>query len=386
MRDAQVAIVGAGPQGLTAAVYLVHAGLDPDDLAVFDPAGDWLAVWKRTFDQLGIAHLRSPAVHHPHPDPYALRDMAEATGRSDQLFYRYGLPATSLFEDFCAEVIAEAGLRDRVEPHVVVAVDDSGELALEDGRRCRAAHVVWATNPSIATELPGAAGPRVITWSHVDRRACPSVLAVVGGGLTAAHLVQHALAAGSRVEWVTRRPIVEREFDTDPGWLGPKEMRAFSALGDPEVRLRRVLGARGGGSVPSWMLAGFGAAGRSGQLRHHCGAVRIEPLDDAAVRLWVGADPLVIDEVWLATGSRPSVGSSPALAALCHQVGAAVVQGRPVLDPWLRLPGTPVHVLGRLAELQLGPTAGNLSGARRAAEVVVGAVLGEQAMFDISDH
>ncbi|MFM8945082.1 MAG: hypothetical protein ACKOJC_00005, partial [Actinomycetota bacterium] len=58
--------------------------------------------------------------------------------------------------------------------------------------------------------------------------------------------------------------------------------------------------------------------------------------------------------------------------------------GRPELDRSLRLSGSVVHVAGRLAQLQLGPTAGNLAGARRAGELIVGAVVGAEAMYALS--
>jgi hypothetical protein len=58
--------------------------------------------------------------------------------------------------------------------------------------------------------------------------------------------------------------------------------------------------------------------------------------------------------------------------------------GRPELDRFLRLSGSVVHVAGRLSQLQLGPVAGNLAGARRAAELVVGAVVGTDAMYTVA--
>jgi hypothetical protein len=50
----------------------------------------------------------------------------------------------------------------------------------------------------------------------------------------------------------------------------------------------------------------------------------------------------------------------------------------------MRVSGSVVQVMGRLAQLQLGPTAGNLAGARRGAEAVVGAVVGADAMYALT--
>jgi cation diffusion facilitator CzcD-associated flavoprotein CzcO len=206
-------------------------------------------------------------------------------------------------------------------------------------------------------------------------------VAVVGGGLTAAHLVARAVDAGAHVEWVARRPVVEREFDTDPGWLGPLEMQGFSRIADRAERLQRVIDARGGGTVPPWIMQRLRPAERSGQVCRRVGAVEV---DDAGGEVLVDGRRLVADVVWDATGDRPCTSAAPPLERLCDQLGIARHGGRPELDRMLRLPGSVVHVAGRLAQLELGPTAGNLAGARRAAELVVGAVVGADAMYALA--
>jgi cation diffusion facilitator CzcD-associated flavoprotein CzcO len=376
---ARVAIVGAGPQGLTVAVYLVAVGVDPADLVVIDPAGDWLVQWRRRFAALGIEHLRSPSVHHPHPDPYALSHFAAAQRRSDELHHRYALPSTALFHDFCENVIAEHGLSGLVRRDSVASISASGEVALASGEHVSADHVVWATNPAVVTPVGGC-----VSASRAEQLPPPQqgvTVAVVGGGLTAAHLVARAVDAGAHVEWVARRPVVEREFDTDPGWLGPLEMQGFSRIADRAERLQRVIDARGGGTVPPWMMQRLRPAERSGQVCRRVGAVEV---DDAGGEVLVDGRRLVADVVWDATGDRPCTSAAPPLERLCDQLGIARHGGRPELDRMLRLPGSVVHVAGRLAQLELGPTAGNLAGARRAAELVVGAVVGADAMYALA--
>jgi hypothetical protein len=65
---------------------------------------------------------------------------------------------------------------------------------------------------------------------------------------------------------------------------------------------------------------------------------------------------------------------------LCRELDVERVGGRPVLERSLRLPGSVVHVAGRLAQLEIGPAAGNLFGARRAAERVVASIVGADAL------
>jgi hypothetical protein len=379
---ARVAIVGAGPQGLTVAVYLVAAGVDPADLVVIDPAGDWLVQWRRRFAALGIEHLRSPSVHHPHPDPYALADFAAEQRRTDELHHRYRLPSTALFHDFCDQLIDEQGLSGLVRRDSVDSIAAAGEIGLASGASLAVDHVVWATNPAVVSPVGGCAPTTREAQLLAPQEG--ATVAVVGGGLTAAHLVARAVDAGAHVEWVMRRPVVEREFDTDPGWLGPLEMQGFARIADRAERLQRVIEARGGGTVPPWMMQRLRPAERSGQICRRVGRVDAAAGASGEVRFLVDGRPLVADVVWDATGDRPCTSAAPPLDQLCDELGVARHGGRPELDRMLRLPGSVVHVAGRLAQLELGPTAGNLAGARRAAELVVGAVVGVDAMYTLA--
>ena len=75
-----------------------------------------------------------------------------------------------------------------------------------------------------------------------------------------------------------------------------------------------------------------------------------------------------VERVWSATGSVPDLRAAPALAALAES-GAPHVGGWPVLDAQLRWCDGLV-VIGALAALTLGPAAGNLGGARAAADLL----------------
>lgn len=83
-----IAIVGAGPHALTLITHLLQKCKQLSHrFLVFDPSGTWLHQWQQQFAALEIPHLRSPAVHHSHPNPYALRRFAES--RPHELFSPY---------------------------------------------------------------------------------------------------------------------------------------------------------------------------------------------------------------------------------------------------------------------------------------------------------
>ncbi|MFT3854528.1 MAG: hypothetical protein QM733_17580 [Ilumatobacteraceae bacterium] len=98
--------------------------------------------------------------------------------------------------------------------------------------------------------------------------------------------------------------------------------------------------------------------GRAGELT-------ARPDGPGAVVRIAGAE-LAVDRVWVATGSAPDLRADPALAQLAID-GAPHVDGWPVLDENLQwIDG--LYVAGALAALTLGPAAGNLGGARFAAD------------------
>jgi cation diffusion facilitator CzcD-associated flavoprotein CzcO len=80
-----IAIIGGGPHALTLATHLLQKRKTMRGrFWVFDPGGTWMSRWNEQFSALEIPHLRSPAVHHPDPNPHALQGFAE--NRSPELF------------------------------------------------------------------------------------------------------------------------------------------------------------------------------------------------------------------------------------------------------------------------------------------------------------
>lgn len=384
-RHGPTVVVGAGPHALTIAVRLLTDGLSRrDELVVLDPAGRWLASWRAAFDALGIEHLRSPVVHHPHPDPYALLNFARDRRRGTELHGRYQAPSTRLFDDFCDHVIAGHHLDDAVIAARATAVEPDGTVTwtpVGDGssggeERYRAGRIVIAANPMVPVrpgelfDAPPGWTPTPVHAGQIDSRAVDpgEHVVVVGGGLTAGHLVCAAVSRGARVTLVSRRAIVEREFDTDPGWLGPRHLHRYLATECLATRARLAGEARGGGSMPGWMLRRLVGLERNGRLtRCVMPTSGGRPLGETIAHL--GADHL-----WCATGWTLSTRDDPLIGPLLRTVGTETVGELPVLGPRLDVLGTeqPVHLVGRPATLLLGPTAGNLAGARRAADLIAG--------------
>ncbi|MHA7835884.1 MAG: hypothetical protein ACX98W_00300 [bacterium] len=54
---------------------------------------------------------------------------------------------------------------------------------------------------------------------------------------------------GRRVVLLSRHPLRMHQFDSDPGWQGPKFMAGFSRLREPDERRRRIREAQHRGSI-----------------------------------------------------------------------------------------------------------------------------------------
>ena len=388
----QVCILGGGPHGLAAAVHLRQAEPSCQIVAV-DPAGVWLDTWRTQFAGADIATLRSPMVHHPSPDPTGLRDYVFRS-RLARSGLPYDVPTAESFLRFCDTLTEEAELDQPVAGRVhSVCRDGDGvviTVGLVDERRgqsmtVRAEHLVVAGNPHrrvIPEWVESIVGvdPQVLAFgADVDLRSISvsgQTVAVVGGGLTAGHLAHGAATRGAEVHLVSRRPLRSSNFDTDPGWLGPKYLRAYAAEADPACRLRLARDARDGGSLPPWMRRRLAGLADDGLLIIHDGAgVRAaHPAPEGGCQLALGNQKTIRpDQVWLATGTQPDIMAVRPLTGLLADV--SVIDGYPVVGADLRLGPHPIHVMGRLATLELGPAAGNLWGAQRAAERITEAIL-----------
>lgn len=385
----RLAIVGAGPQALTCAAYLLARQPEMvDELVVVDPRG-WLVEWCEQFERLDIASLRSTGVHHPAPEPYALLDFART--RPSELLGTYQRPTAALFAEFCHSLLTRYGLHRRLRVARAVRLQPSGgatQVTLDDGAVLAAGRVVVATNPGppaipdwASSLLGDTPGDRIVHSGRLDLRGAELAdqrVMVVGGGLTAGQLALSALARGAAVTLVARRGLRKRLFDTDAGWLTRRELTRFHATADWSLRRRRIDQARGGGSVTPAVADALHAARTSGRLEFRTTSIAsVCDADHGPLRVDFGDGACAeVDRIWLATGTRVDVTADPLLGDLARRCPVEVVGGLPVLDGDCRWPATDIHLMGRLAALQLGPVAGNLTGGRMAAERILTAATG----------
>ena len=393
LRKIDLAIIGAGLHALTLVTHLLQKRQKiRSKIAVFDSSGKWMSRWEHQFAALEIPHLRSPAVHHPDPNPFALRKFAES--RSSEFFPPYDLPGTRLFNDFCEDVIRRWDLENIVIGEKITRIQPLNNpfgsrfrLWLGSGKSILARRVVLATGSS---QLQTPDWINQINQNYPLDKLCHSKtvdlrklylagekVLIIGGGLTSGHLAVGAMSRGAEVQISMRRQLQEKIFDADAGWLGPKYLKGFFAEPNFEKRFEMIQQARNGGSMTPAMVTQLRRQAHNGKLKiqENTQVVEAKWTDNQWLVKFTDGEQKQFHRIWLSTGTRFYVNSEPLLKEVLQAYPIPVINGLPVLDDSLRWRGCSLFVMGGLAALQIGPTARNLSGARMASDKMLKAII-----------
>ena len=259
-------------------------------------------------------------------------------------------------------------------------------VELDDGNSTIAGQVIMANGggkpqlPEWAKKTPTPYPNQCLCHSHqVDLRGLRlrgEKVLIIGGGLTSGHLALGALKRGANVTLMVRRHLKEKLFDAEPGWLGPKYLKGFSAETDWQKRWQLIQEARDGGSMTPAVMTKLRRYQHQDELSifEECQVISAEFVSD---RWQLKCDDGMIREyhrIWLATGTKLDVRKQPILKEILHTHPLEIVNGLPVLDEYLRWSGCELFIMGGLAALQVGPVARNLSGARMASGRIVSAL------------
>ena len=171
---------------------------------------------------------------------------------------------------------------------------------------------------------------------------------------------------------VSRHPLRQHQFDSDPGWLGPKFMSSFSQERDYDRRRALITDARHRGSVPPDVQRALCRAIARGQIGWHEGRIERLELRPHGLELEL-PDEVVLEmqHVLLATGFEVRRPGGTMVDELIESASLPCAGcGYPIPGTTLRW-HPHVYVSGPLAELELGPASRNIAGARRAGERIV---------------
>ena len=395
----EVAVIGAGPYGLSVAAHLRHAGIAT---RVF---GEPMSFWRHHMPK-GMK-LRSPwrATHLSSPDrSLSLDAFAGAHGLDrDRVlpleeFVAYG-------EWFQAHAVPEV---DRRAVRRVEGASNGFQLELDDGEICAADRLVIATGlahqeyrPLAFRDLPAA----LVTHSCEHSDFAPfrgKHVAVIGRGQSACESAALLAEAGAEVELVSRGEV---------RWLGDSTSEA-PVHRTPAWRLRDVLAAPSAvGPFPLSWLAELPAvvrrmpfalreefsarclkAGATGWLKPRFANVRCNPGRTIAgararadrIAIDLDGDASSFDHVVLGTGYRIDLSRIGILSPrLLSKI--ACVKGSPLLGSGFESSVPKLHFVGAYAVKSFGPLLRFIAGVPFAARSVAKAVRAGTAYGSVAD-
>ena len=399
-------IVGAGVQGCVLAHALVRYGrVHPKRLRLVDPHAEPMAAWHRRSFACGMRHLRSPAAHSIDPDFGSLLRWARANGYDPaaHTIPPYARPSVELFAAHSSATLHESGLSNLMVAGTVVGI-----APLDRANAVRSSTPGWAvelaagsvlTSRRVALATGPTAGLTIPQWTpacnaatHVfaqsfDRAAFERAASpiVVGGGISGVTLAVHWCTRSMQgaLTLVTRRRLSEAQFDSDPCYIGPRCMERFAALDSARARRALLDEARHPGSSPPELLRELQRLVQAGRVRH--------VVDTLSACRSASAGPAALsgdsgtyhgDRVVLATGFSRARPGGELLNRLRGLHGGAIGRlpvdetDRPIPGPTLEWT-TGLYLTGLLAEVELGPSAGNIIGAHNAAKRIVSSLYGD---------
>lgn len=375
-------IVGGGVHGTHISARLIgEAGVNAEHLRILEPGNRLLSRWRMCTARTGMTHLRSPSVHHLDLDPWSLRHFVGAPQRGD-FAAPYHRPSLRLFNDHCERVIETFGLASLhiQERARHCSIEGDGVVVHTDaGRELRATNLVLALGVGDELAWPEWAPIHDARIQHIfdesvdwPLSSMPERIAVVGGGITACQVALRLAGEGHQVSIISRHGLRTHQFDSDPGWLGPKHYARFSREPDVGRRRQMISAARYRGSVPPEIRRAIRRSIRTGTIQWFEASVRRAELRTRAVHVQlVGGTALRLDRLFLATGFSSRRPGGTMLDRLIKTATLPVAPcGYPIVDRMLRWHPR-VYVCGALAELELGPVARNIAGARRAGDRLV---------------
>jgi hypothetical protein len=382
-------IIGGGIHGTYLSNLLLHRNdLTHDDIRVVDPNPVPLSDWMRNTRNCGMDYLRSPATHNIDIGIMALHQFAKSEAGRPYADFRppYFRPALALFQKHCEAVVEHNRLDTlRVRARATALKKLGTTIGVETTQGVlKARNVLLAIGqgeqphwPSWARKLRDAGGRIHHVFDRdFDREGLADLshTLIVGGGLSA---LQTALMLSQRLHGrvgvLSGHPLRSSDYDFDPCWIGPKCLRGFHRTA--KARRRPLIdNARLSGTAPAAIVEKFREAAASGSLSFRVGKIQ------KAVKMGDGIDVCVdnrqwsVDEIVLATGFSPRRPGGRFIDQIidefCMKCGPC---GYPITDAHLRW-NENIWVTGPLAELQLGPCARNIIGARNAGRYLLRAI------------
>ncbi len=380
-------IIGGGIQGCTMATYLVKKKkVLPRNLAIIDPHPSPLTMWKHCTNTIEMPYLRSPSIHHLDPEPFALEKFAKSeSGKAYSSFVApYDRPSLQLFRKHCEYLFSEIKLASSWIQGKVCKLkkfNNYWRVTLENDVTFTSSNVVLAIGLSEQVHWPDWAQSlerQNLNISHIyDGKEVESdpnhSTVIIGGGISAAHTaLKLSKQAPGKITLVTNHKLKVNQFDSDPGWLGPKYMNRFSKVSSYDQRRSIINKARHRGTMPPELKTKLINTQKQGKLDIIISKIKeVEAINNQIFISLQSKQMVHSHSLYLATGFKQTAPGYPWLKETIHEEKLPIAAcGYPISTSSLKWKEG-LYVLGPLSELEIGPVARNIAGARRGAERII---------------
>lgn len=373
-------IIGGGIQGTALSLHLTNRlKLPHDRIRVLDPHEKPLALWRQFTANTGMRYLRSPKVHHLHNDPWSITTFAQTRQGKPLARYipLYQRPKLDFFDAYCDYLIDRFSLDDlRLVGRAtkLQRMDNCWEVETDQGS-LQSQNVVLAMGSSEQPHYPDWSLPLIEQsapirhiFQHDFSRKNLSLwhdLVVIGGGISAAQI---AITLGKQqpgtVTLLMRHEPRIEHFDSDPCWVTNLCLEKFHAEKDYAKRRAMIQQVRKSGSMPPDVFDALEKAVDAGEIRMIVDEVASAESSGQSVVLEAKHHRLLSDQVILATGfdaKRP--GGQLVDDLIQHHSLPIASCGYPIVDETLCWYDG-LYASGALGELEIGPVARNIIGAR----------------------
>lgn len=378
-------IIGGGIQGTAIAQKLLSSGLTTDRLTIIDPHETFCQRFNSFTNRIEMPYLRSPIVHHVHPQPFHLKQFAKQHQYTNAFYGPYQRPELTMFMDHIAHTSKQYQLEDCLVQGLVQTLDkqeDKWHIKLEDGQIITIDCVVIAIGSTNIPFMPDILKDKQ-NVNHIFEKEHDQVVYdktdhIVGSGITAAHLALKLLNHDNdkKIHLWLNKDIEIHDFDADPGWLGPKNMSTFLSTKSMPERNAIVQRERHKGSMPHELYLRLKKHIKNGRINVH--KTPITQISDGLINTENNSVPY--QQIMVATGFEQDFMSQPLIKQLIQNYDAPINEcNYPVISEKLEwIPN--LFVAGCFADLELGPFGRNVMGGRKAAERI------EQAFLKLQQY
>ncbi|ADU31735.1 FAD-dependent oxidoreductase [Evansella cellulosilytica] len=383
-------IVGGGIHGCTITNFLIKTGqYGTRDIRIIDRYKEPMTNWKKNTSLISMPYLRSPSVHHIDVDPFSLEKFAKESQCGDAFYGTYDRPSLHLFNDHCDTIFEEINIREMWIQGEVTQIKKKQfhwEIENRNGEIVKSKNIVLAISISDQPVIPKW-GQLLFQESdnvfhvydnlEVDKlKSMKYPVTIIGAGITAAHLaIKLSKNFPRNVTMLKRHPFRIHSFDSDPGWLGPKYLNFYDNMTDYEKRRNLIVDARNKGSIPRELYHQLRYLEKNKIINIQNGEVEKAEKKYQNIQMHLtNGERIATGSIIFATGFSPHLPKHNWLSKLINHENLRCAKcGYPVVTRSLQWCDH-LYVSGPLAELEIGPVARNIAGARKAAERIVASI------------